>query len=137
MDELTLSNGQRVRVLPVPPCALAAIESRFPLPETQDMERFRAAMEARSTALRETGWLMALPEVVVPSEWAFPEALRRVGIEPRTGDDGRRLDYIEYELLRSAEDVRAVQDVMYGPLGEQEVEAAVATFQPEDSEERG
>jgi hypothetical protein len=80
---------------------------------------------------------MALPEVAVPNEWTFPEALRRVGIEPRTGDDGRRLDYIEYELLRSAQDVKAVQDVMYGPLGEQEVEAAVATFQPEDSEERG
>lgn len=137
MDEITLSNGRRVRVLPVPPFAISAVESRFPLPETDDHERFRQALEARAAAVRETGWLMALPEVTVPSDWTFPDALERIGIHAREGEVGRRLDYIEYELLRSTDDVKAVLDIMHGPLGEQEVAQAVATFQSEGEEARG
>lgn len=137
MDEITLSNGRRVRVLPVPPFAVAAVESRFPLPEAEDHERFRQALEARAAAVRETGWLMALPEVTVPDGWQFPDALERVGIHAREGEVGQRLDYIEYDLLRSTDDVRAVLDIMHGPIAEAEVAQAVATFQPESEEARG
>lgn len=122
MSVVTLSNGQTVEVYPVPPFALTNVEARYPggTPE---------AVALRERMIRETAWLLALPDVSIPEGWQCPRALQHAGIEPRQGTTGRILDYIEYGLLLTADDIRAVQAAMYGgALTEDEIGAAEATF---------
>lgn len=119
------SNGEALHVYPVPPFVFTAIEAAHPLPDPPTP----GAMVDRECLLREAAWLMALPEVRVPEAWEFPRALTYAGLAPRVGDEGRLLDYIEYELLATAEDVRAVQLAMYGgALTEAEIGTAEAAF---------
>ncbi|HOU13466.1 MAG TPA: hypothetical protein PKZ84_10135 [Anaerolineae bacterium] len=122
MSIVTLSNGRTVEVYPVPPFALTNVEARYPgvTPE---------AVTLRERMIRETAWLLALPDVSIPEGWQCPRALQHAGIEPRQGETGRILDYIEYGLLLTADDIRAVQVAMYGgALTEDEIGAAEATF---------
>jgi hypothetical protein len=118
MQTVTLCSGETVVVYPVPPFALTNVEiaNRAKLPDE------------RECIVRETAWLLALPDVVAPEDWRFPRALQHAGIDPRSGDVGRLLDYIEYGLLVTSSDVRAVQNAMYGALTEDEIGAAEAAF---------
>ncbi|MGC9395392.1 MAG: hypothetical protein ACP5J4_11110 [Anaerolineae bacterium] len=118
MEIVTLRGGQKITVYPVPPFALTNVE-------TANRDK---APEQRERLVRETAWLLALPEVTVPDDWCFPRALQHAGIEPRVGESGELLDYIEYGLLVTGDDVRAVQNAMYGALTEDEIGAAEAAF---------
>lgn len=116
---VTLSNGQTLTVQPVPPFVLTDAQHALSHLEKTENER----------ALRGVALLCALPEISVPDDWKFPRGLTYAGIAPRAGEDGRALDYIEYGLLTTGEDLSAVQAVMYGAdLTEPEVAAAEATF---------
>ncbi len=128
MQEITLSNGRVVRVCPVPPFALSAVEEKFPLPAEDDSALVTAVLARRERAVRDVAWLCALPDVAVPDDWRFPVALNYAGVEPRPGELGRKIDYIEYELLASTEDVTRVREAMWGVLSEADVAAAEATF---------
>ncbi len=130
MTEVQLSSGQVIEVQAVPPFVFTAIEAAHPLPHGKvPHAEMQAALLAREQLQRETAWLIALPDVEVPEGWAFPRALGHAGIQPRAGEHGRLLDYIEYGLLATPEDVRAVQTAMYGgALTEEEIGAAEATF---------
>ena len=142
MEKITLSNGVEVQVYPVPPFALSAIESQYPDPEMpmpkmeQDSPEWRRwvsemqqARERREQAITEAALLVALRDVELPEGWRLPEAFRLAGFQEREGERGRRLDYIQYELLIAPGDLVAVQNAMYGStLTEGEVEAAEATF---------
>ncbi len=113
-------------VYPVPPFALTNVEA---------VNRDKTPAE-REHLIRETAWLLALPTVTLPADWQFPAALQYAGINPRSGDVGRKLDYIEYALLATGEDVRIVQMAMYGALAEDEIGAAEDSFR-RDRRERG
>lgn len=66
-----------------------------------------------------------------PKEWKFPTFLSDYGKKPRKGKRGRRIDYIKYSLITHAQDMEAVQMVMYGmsrPLTREEVDAAADMF---------
>ena len=139
MTKVTLHDGQALEVLPVPGAALSHIEDAHPLPEVGEVadataaERvaFRDAVNAQREAITAGAWLLALPQVQPPAEWRFQEELTYVGLKPRAGEVGRKLDYIEYELLRHVDDLKAVRAVMYGAdLSEGEVNATAATFPP-------
>lgn len=133
MTQITLSNGKTIEVQPVPPLALNVITARHPLPVDADEAETQSAMQARERLLNEAAWLLALENVEVPDDWSFPTGLLHAGVEPRTGDHGPLLDYIEYGLLATTADVQRVQAAMYGEaLTEAEVVAAEATF-PADS----
>jgi hypothetical protein len=140
---ITLSNGQEVEVQPVPPLALSVIGERNPVPENLDAEQTQAAMSAQDRLVNEAAWLMALGHVEVPEDWQFPRGLTYAGIQPREGDAGRVLDYIEYGLLVTTDDLKKVQQAMYGDaLTESEVDAAEAIFpnhggQPTAAEDPG
>lgn len=126
---VTLSTGQSVAVQPVPPFALAEIERRYTPAYATAATEDPAARASREKLAREVAWLMALPDVAVPDDWQFPRALRYAGVEPREGDEGRLLDYIEYGLLVTPGDIQAVQAVMYGSaLTEDDIGAAETTF---------
>jgi hypothetical protein len=126
---VTLSTGQSLAVQPVPPFALAEIERRYAAPHDTLASEDPAARASREKLTREVAWLLALPDVVTPEDWQFPRALRYAGIEPRDGDEGRLLDYIEYALLVTPGDIQAVQAVMYGAaLTEDDIGAAEAVF---------
>lgn len=123
MVDVTLSNGMTVKVKTVPPFAMAAIEAALP---PMDEMAGRAATRARLS--REAAWLLALPDVEVPEDWNFPPGLSYAGVDPREGEEGRKLDYIEFALLAQAQDIENVQQVMYGELTEDEVSAAEDMF---------
>ncbi len=123
-----LSHGP-VEVQPVPPFLYANIEAAHPIPAQLDPEAAAQALAARERLQRETAWLVALAAVTPPAGWRFPAALAYAGLQPREGEAGRKLDYIEYALLATAEDVQRVQAVMYGgALTEAEIGAAEAAF---------
>jgi len=130
--DILLSNGQMLIVTPVPPFALAEINRRYPVPANLSATDAQAALAEREKLAREVAWLLALPVVDVPIDWTFPRGLVYAGIQPREGESGRLLDYIEYGLLVTPADIAAVQAVMYGAdVTEPEVTAAEATFQPD------
>lgn len=126
--KITLSTGMVIDVRPVPPFALAEIERHYTFPVLEGTE-LAQAQAARERMTREAAWLMALPDVTVPDDWQFPRGLRYAGIQPREGDDGLLLDYIEFGVLIAPSDIQAVQAVMYSSdLTEEEIGAAEATF---------
>lgn len=130
MKRVILSSGQPVDVHPVPPFFLTAVQNEYRVDADMAGDSSLAALETRAQAVREAAWLMALPSVIVPAGWKFPFALEYCGIEPREGDVGLWLDYVEYGLLATGDDVRAVQAAMYGApeVTEDEIRDAEATF---------
>lgn len=72
-----------------------------------------------------------------PEDWEFPAVLLRHEITPSSN---LRLDYIKYELLQSADDIYAMQEVAVGnthPLTREEVDASRGKFRAEDETRRG
>ncbi len=131
-----LTSGIVVKVLPVPPFALAEVERHFVFADRLEGEEAEAAQSARALMVREAAWLMALPDVEVPEDWVFPRGLRYAGVQPREGEEGRLLDYIEYGLLLTSGDVQAVQATMYeSSLTGEELGIAEATFQTDSGRE--
>lgn len=125
---VTLSDGQAVNVKSVPPFALAVVAAKFPVPDGEKKE-IAIALAEQERRQREVAWLIAFEGLAVPEEWQFPDGLRYVGIEPRAGEKGRLLDYIEFGLLQTSADVSKVQTVMYdSAVTEEEIEAAEAVF---------
>lgn len=123
-----LSTGIEVEVQPVPPLALTNVAALLPL-RGLDETTYNAVQAARKRSVQDTAWLLAFPGLRAPDSWQFPLALQHVGLQPREGDTGRLLDYIEYGLLLNNDDIQRVQAVMHdGALTEAEVEAAVETF---------
>jgi hypothetical protein len=121
--KVTFSNGRIENVYPVPPFALAIVAAMFPA------DGDPATIAAREQKQRETAWLIGFQGLAVPEDWQFPEGLRYAGIEPRAGEQGRLLDYIEYGLLLRDADIAKTQAVMYGEtVTEEEITAAEAVF---------
>lgn len=120
--KVLLSGDRSVDVYVVPPFALTAVAARFPGDDA-------ATVATREQMQRETAWLIAMPGLTVPDDWQFPDGLRYAGVEPRAGGAGRLLDYIEYGLLQTNNDILSVQTVMYAEtVTEDEIGAAEAVF---------
>ena len=73
-----------------------------------------------------------------PKAWKLPARVKRLGIKPRSGADGKRLDYIRYSLLTTNPDVEACQMAMSGatrPILSQEIDAIAKLFRGEEERE--
>jgi len=108
---------------------------RYENPRDADYQlALRDAKQARQRAWAEAMFLFGLPEVVVPDEWAGPPAAELAYLapdwKPREGDQGRKLDYIEWELLRTPGDHAKVVDAIndLADVPEEAVDAVEATF---------
>jgi hypothetical protein len=140
--QVKLFNGKMVVVHPVPPFVLSVVEAQYPMPEPpnvaqdEDETAWRAwhaesrrVEAARDTARNEAALLVALRDVELPEDWTFPLALTMAGIEARDGERGRRLDYIQYELIQTPHDLAEIQAQMFiGCVLEEEVQAVGDTF---------
>lgn len=154
--QVTLSTGTIVTVAPVPQKVFDVIQMQHPDPPVPVLEDNRTATgepmryenrkdpgylaalaEARQT--RQVKWaeamlLFGLPEVGAPEGWSPPqEELVYISPDwkPREGRQGRRLDYIEWELLRNPGDFRRVIAALneLATVPEEAVDAIEATFQ--------
>jgi len=124
-----LSCGEKITVYPVPPFVFSNIEATHPLPQGVDSAELARAAVLRDQLIQDTAFLLALKDISVPADWKFPEVLQYANLHPREGEAGRKLDYIEYELLLTPEDVTQVTAAMYGgALTEAEIGAAEAVF---------
>lgn len=73
-----------------------------------------------------------------PEGWKLPARVKRLGIKPKTGNDGRRLDYIRYVLLPTNADVEACQIAMSGmtsPILSEEVATIAKLFRGQEGQE--
>ena len=95
--------------------------------EAEDDEQAKSKANALAQRKEDVAYLYAFEDWSVPRGWQFPESLRYGGVEPRDGDEGRKLDWIQYELLSSANDFAKAQRAMFGVTAE-EVEAASKSF---------
>lgn len=71
-----------------------------------------------------------------PANWVVPQVLQDFGVEPRSGTLGRKLDYIQVELLQTPGDVELAQGIILGDvagIADQEVDTMITTF-PGDSQ---
>lgn len=131
--EVTLSSGAVVKVVPVPQKVYDLIRMRYPDPsvpigkdsrtatgevmqfETPDdpdyLRELTAAERSRQLAWAEAMLLFGLPDVEIPDGWEPPgDDIQYIDPDwtPREGARGRKLDYIEWELLRTAGDHQKV-----------------------------
>lgn len=155
--EVKLSTGVTVTVAPVPQKIYDVIRMKHPDPpvpvleddrtatgeamryENRDdpdyKEALREAKRARQTAWAEASLLFGLPEVQVPDSWQPPfeelEYLTDGQWEPRQGEKGRKLDYIEWKLLAVVGDYQKVQAAInqLAMVSEEAVDAIEDTFQ--------
>lgn len=92
-----------------------------------------AAEERRGHLVHEFSLLYAFEGLAVPEDWEPPRlALAHAGLSAREGEAGRLLDYVEFALLVTEEDVKQASRAMHGesaPLTEVEV-AAAEKFRP-------
>ena len=128
-ERITFSGGQTENVYCVPQFMLADLET---LPEYREVpadspEVAEAKSEALAQAKERAGLLLAFQDTRVPKGWQFPKSALAEGLEPASGDDGRRYDHIRYGLLVTSRDIQAAQRIMWG-LTNEEVRAAEATF---------
>jgi hypothetical protein len=154
--EVELSTGVTVTVAPVPQKMYDIIRTKYPDPPVPVLEDDRTATgepirfenrkdpnylralqeaeQARQVAWAEAMLLFGLPEVQVPDGWQPPieelEYLTDGQWEPRQGDTGRKLDYIEWDLLRVMADYQKVQAAInqLAMISEEAVAAIEATF---------
>jgi hypothetical protein len=154
--EITLSSGIVVKVVPVPQKAYDVIRMKYPDPpipieetsktatgETMRYENpndldyrkeLAASERSRQLAWAEAMLLFGLPEVVVPDDWEPPtDDIRYIDPDwsPREGDRGRRLDYIEWELLHTIVDEQKVINAInaLSMISEEVVDAIEDSFQ--------
>ena len=161
--QVTLSTGVTVTVAPVPQKVYDVIRMKHPDPPVPILgsdktatgevlkyenrkdpdwqQAMRDAEQARRIAWAEAMFLFGLPDVEAPDNWAPPVAeLAYIAPEwkPREGDQGRKLDWIEWELLRTPGDhtlvIDAINDLAMIP--DEAVDAVEDTF-PGDVEVQG
>lgn len=153
--DITLSSGT-IRVHSVPPKIHQIVEKRLPLPDPPIVETVTATgatirtqilddsdhlaivaeIEAkRDDLFSEMYMLMALREVTVPEDFdaeTLVETLQYADPDwkPREGPAGKKLDYIEWELLADTDDYGLVTDIIAKLSGvdTEEVEAVEASF---------
>lgn len=154
--QVKLSTGVTVTVAPVPQKIYDVIRMKHPDPSVPILEDDRTATgepmrfenredadylqakrevnQARQTAWAEAMLLFGLPEVQAPDEWQPPaeelEYLSGGQWQPRQGDTGHKLDWIEWDLLRVVTDYQKVQAAINELAGvsEEAVDAIEATF---------
>ena len=154
--EVKLSTGVVVTVHPVPQKIYDVIRMRHPDPgvpvleddrtatgepmryENRDDPTYKEALQeagrARQTAWAEASLLFGLPDVEVPDGWEPPaeelEYLTGGQWEPRQGKTGRKLDYIEWDLLAVVGDYQRVQAAInqLAMVPEEAADAIEATF---------
>jgi hypothetical protein len=131
MKKVTFSNGKTETVYAVPGLMITDIAA---LPQYQveadDTPEIVLEKERRAARAREdAAYLAAFADTVVPEGWEFPAFASRQGVLPREGEDGRKVDYIRYELLKTAGDIRQAEQAMTG-LTQEEVEGIMAFFRP-------
>lgn len=154
--EVKLSTGVTVTVAPVPQKIYDVIRMKHPDPPVPILEdtntatgepmryenpddpdykqALREAEQARQTAWAEASLLFGLPEVEVPEGWEPPveelEYLTGGQWEPRQGEQGRKLDYIEWDLLSVVGDYQRVQAAIneLAMVSEKAVDAVEGTF---------
>jgi hypothetical protein len=151
-----LSTGVTVTVAPVPQKIYDVIRMKHPDPPVpvveddrtatgepmrfenqEDPDYLRAKREveqARQIEWAEASLLFGLPEVEVPEDWQPPieelEYLTDGQWQPRQFEGGRKLDYIEWELLRVVADYQKVQRAIneMAMVSEEAADAVEATF---------
>jgi hypothetical protein len=154
--EVKLSTGVTVTVHPVPQKVYDVIRMKHPDPPVPVLEDDRTAtgepmlyqapndptyleQKARAERARQTAWaeaslLFGLPEVEVPDGWQPPAAeleyLTGGEWKPRQGETGRKLDYIEWDLLAVVGDYQRVQAAInqLAMVSEEATDAVEATF---------
>jgi hypothetical protein len=154
--QVELSTGMTVTVAPVPQKIYDVIRMTHPDPPVpileddrtatgepmryenrEDADYLRAKREvdqARQKAWAEGMLLFGLPDVQVPDEWQPPveelEYLSGGQWQPRQGETGRKLDWIEWDLLRVVADYQKVQATIneLAMVSEEAVDAIEATF---------
>jgi hypothetical protein len=154
--EVKLSTGVVVTVHPVPQKIYDVIRMKHPDPpvpileddrtatgepmrfEHRDDPDYKAALreaeQARQTAWAEASLLFGLPDVEVPDGWEPPveelEYLTDGQWEPRRGEQGRKLDYMEWDLLAVVGDYQRVQAAInqLAMVSEEAADAVEATF---------
>ena len=154
--EIKLSTGVTVTVHPVPQKIYDVIRMKHPDPPVPILEddrtatgepmryenpddpdyrkALREAERARQTAWAEASLLFGLPDMQVPDGWEPPteelEYLTGGQWQPRQGEKGRKLDYLEWELLAVVGDYQRVQAAInqLAMVSEEAVDAVEATF---------
>lgn len=129
--EITLSSGIVIKAVPVPQKVYDVIRLKYPDPQVpviggdlmgeayrkeiaddaDYLKELAAAELTRQLVWAEAMLLFGLPDVRVPDDWQPPEDdIKYIDPDwtPREGVQGRRLDYIEWELLLTIEDERKV-----------------------------
>lgn len=128
---VALPCGVSLEVSGAPPLKRAAVLAAFPLPEPPSVRirradggfdlwpdredpAYRAALweayKAREAALWRFYLLECLPGLEVPAGDAWRADLSALGIKPRAGEAGRRLDFCEFCILQTQADVDALRD---------------------------
>lgn len=153
--DITLSSST-IRAHSVPPKIHQIVEKRFPFPDPPIVETVTATGATIQTQiLNDPGYLDTVAEIEVKRDNLFSEmymlmALREATVpedfdaetlaetlqyadpdwRPREGKAGRKLDYIEWELLANADDYSLVTGVIAELSGvdTKEVEAIEASF---------
>lgn len=132
--EIELTNGERVRVYAVNIYAVYAAQDMVKLPDVpmqmikSDLDgheepwpnendatykrELEAANVQRRRVYRDMCLLYALKDVSVPDGDEWMRLPVRYGVKPRDGEDGRKLDYLEYGLLVTQADMDAVFTVI-------------------------
>jgi hypothetical protein len=142
--EIELSDGRKVRVYPPRSIAMdQLLMRRYPDPQPPIVEsetvgggtirmmieddpeylRKKAEItELRSEKLEELSALDSLRDIKVPDDWstesfAYLALLADPDWQPREGKSGRKLDYIEWDLLGNPADTILVQEVRAQMMG--------------------
>jgi len=150
---VSLSTGD-VEVVGAPPLQRAAVLAAHPLPDVpmlkirradggyddwpneQDPDyrrRLMVAHQAREVALWAFYCVTCLPGLEVPDGWRESErwqTLAWLGVKPRPGREGLRLDFVEYGLIACLADERLLRDafVAANDVTEQDQAEAEAFF---------
>ena len=130
-EKVTFSNGRTENVYTVPQLLLARLDA---LPEYQigadnEIDVVMQKQHDLEAAKSDLAYLLAFKDVKVPTEWEFPDEARAAGLDARDGIDGRKVDYIENEILTTGKDAIAAQAAMFA-LTDKEVDAAASLFRP-------
>ena len=131
MKQITFSNGKTETVYAVPGMMLVDIGA-LPQYQVEEGDTAEIVLNKENEAARareDAAYLAAFADTVVPEDWQFPEFAKRQGVQPREGEDGRKVDYIRYELLKTAGDISQAEQAMSG-LTQDEVEGMMAFFRP-------
>ncbi len=154
--DVELTSGIVVRVVPVSQKAYDVIRMKHPDPPVPVLEAsktatgepffvenlkdpeyqqaLRDAQQLRMLEWAEAQYLFGLPDVEVPEGWKPPvEELAYIDPDwkPREGAAGRKLDYIEWELLRVLADYQRVNATIneLSTVSEEATDAVEETFQ--------